>query len=449
MINTVNSEYEDSLNTSRVEKSPLISGADRGTVTTEQTSLVSGNTFSPVPAFWNTVKAFAGAGSFALPWAVMNAGLWIGSIGLVAIAALSNYTMTLLLECSVQMKKDRVGPERPSFADIAKRAFGRYGEMFVCFMNFLVTMCICISYLILIGVNFSELVNHHAWTQNVMIWITLPMIMCLTFLTDMKYLGFTSIFGALSLILAMSTVMAYGFKDYSVYPLKDYSVNYKNIPLWFGNAAFFFCNHIVVLPISHASGDQKRYIRVLDGAMIFITVINTIFAVICYLYYDHFPGGIPSVIVSVLPDGVFSDIVRMCVVLELSCSFPLVFGSGIAVVDSTIDLYHKHFNPYPASDDNPEAPKPFLSTNWKFYVIRVILVCILAAVASTIKNFGTYLSLIGSLMLAVAGFIIPPLLSLKFFPNQSLKLKVIHYSIIVFGVIATITGTILSIESMV
>ncbi|KAF2072145.1 hypothetical protein CYY_006542 [Polysphondylium violaceum] len=50
----------------KTEKSPLISGADpSGDPFIE--SLAPESKFVPIPSFWNTVKAFAGAGSFALP----------------------------------------------------------------------------------------------------------------------------------------------------------------------------------------------------------------------------------------------------------------------------------------------------------------------------------------------------------------------------------------------
>eukprot|EP01132_Coremiostelium_polycephalum_P005101 gene5101-6348_t len=404
------------------EQSPLLAGADQiGGYDTIDSPPNEQQTkkFAPVPAFWNTVKAFAGAGSFSLPWAVSNAGLWIGSIGLVLVAILSNYTMSILLKCSIKTVEDRIGSPTPSYADLAKRAYGRP-----------------------VGQNLGDLIP---LSNATIIWIVLPVITLLTFLTDMKYLGFTSIFGALSLILAMVTVVVYGIKEHSVHALSDYKFDPANIPLWFGNAAFFFCNHIVVIPISHASGDIKRYPRVLDSAMVFITIINTAFAVICYLYFDQ--TGIPDNIVDALPkNNAFADIVRVCVVFELICSFPLVCGAGIAVVDSSIQFFRKHFSAYPPDET---LPRKFYSKNWKFYAIRLVINCILAAIATTIKQFGSYSSLIGSLMLAIAGFVVPPLLYIRFFPDVPLRSKIFHIVITIFGVGATIVGTYLALKNLI
>ncbi|GAM17994.1 hypothetical protein SAMD00019534_011690, partial [Acytostelium subglobosum LB1] len=440
-----------------LEKSPLVGPPPVKEVMINgyhDESIAQSRPFTPVSAFWNTVKAFAGAGSFALPWAVSQAGIWIGSIGLVAIALLSNYTMSLLLKCNIKMSDEQLGTDQPppSYADLGRRAFGRVGELFVCFMNFSVTMSICIAYLILIGQNFGELVNYN---QQIIIWFILPVIMLLTFLTDMKYLGYTSIFGALSLLLAMGTVLTYGGIDYDILPYKEYHVDYTKVPLWFGVAAFFFCNHIVVIPISHASGDYHRYPRILDYSMVFITIVNVIFATLAYLYFYSYVDpvshvkGVPSSITQALPNGVFANIVRMCVVFELTCSFPIVCGAGLNVVDSSIEFFHRHFSAFPNGALNNEGEKMFFSRNWMFYAVRIGLTAVLAAVATTITNFGSFTSLIGSLMLAIAGFVLPPLVYIKFFPEQSRLSFIIHIIISVFGVGATILGTYQSILSLI
>ncbi|EGG23244.1 hypothetical protein DFA_05376 [Cavenderia fasciculata] len=439
------------------ERSPLVSGADQSYNNGADQSSIdqTERKFTPVSAAMNTIKSFAGAGSFALPWAMSNAGVFIGSIGLVLIALLANYTMTLLLKCNIKLSDEQLGSDQPppSYSDLARRAFGRVGELIVCFINFSVTMSICIAYLILIGANLEMLTNSHI-SSSVAIWIVLPIIVALSWVTDMKYLGFTSIFGAAALILAMITVITYGIKDYSVEPLSHYKVDYANIPLWFGVAAFFFCNHIVVVPISHASGDYRRYPSVLNASMVFITIINILFTTLGYLYFNFATVdgvvGVPSNIVMALPNGIFANIVRACVIAELICSFPIIVGAGLNVVDSSLEFFHNHFSAFPNNNKVcDDGSTKFFSRNWKFYVIRVIIIGILAAIGTTIKTFGSYTSLIGSLMLAIAGFVIPPLLYIRFFPEQSKLSTTVHIIITVFGVAATILGTYQSIDALI
>ncbi|KAL9655641.1 hypothetical protein ABK040_002304 [Willaertia magna] len=52
-----------------------------------------------ITTFTNIVKTFAGAGTFGLPWALRQSGLLTGTILLIILAILSNYTMKLLVKC--------------------------------------------------------------------------------------------------------------------------------------------------------------------------------------------------------------------------------------------------------------------------------------------------------------------------------------------------------------
>lgn len=49
--------------------------------------------------FINVIKTFAGAGTFGLPWAFKQSGILAGTIALLLMALLANYTMNLLVKC--------------------------------------------------------------------------------------------------------------------------------------------------------------------------------------------------------------------------------------------------------------------------------------------------------------------------------------------------------------
>ncbi|GAM17239.1 hypothetical protein SAMD00019534_004140 [Acytostelium subglobosum LB1] len=415
---------------------------------------IPSNKFKPLSSFCNTVKGFAGAGSFALPWAISQAGIWIGTIGLILVALFSNYTMHLLLRCNSKYVREikKPGEAPPSFADLAKHAYGRPGELFVCITTCGITISSCIAFLILIGENLGSLAK---FNQHTIIWFILPVAFILCLIPDMKYLGYTSVFGACALLLAMGTVLAYGGVDYKIRPLSEYHTDYSKVPLWFGVAAFFYCNHIITIPVSHASGDCTRYPKVLNYAMSFITVINVTFALLAYLFFDSYVNadgkrGVPSSITGVLPEGVFASVVRVGIVLELLCSYPIVNAAGLNTVESSVRLYKNYLSPFPQGNmPDDKGKRKFFSRNWKFYVFQAVLNTAMAAIASTISNFGSYTSLIGSLLLATSGFVIPSFIYFKFFPEISKKFKALLIVIIIFGIGATGLGTYYAIDSLI
>eukprot|EP01112_Ceratiomyxa_fruticulosa_P023956 TRINITY_DN942_c0_g2_i1.p1 TRINITY_DN942_c0_g2~~TRINITY_DN942_c0_g2_i1.p1 ORF type:complete len:438 (-),score=92.08 TRINITY_DN942_c0_g2_i1:85-1398(-) len=407
--------------------------------------------FSPFTAFWNVVKAFAGAGSFALPWAVMNAGLWTGSIGFVVIAVLSNYTMRILLKCNLKALEDnpeKFGAKGPSYSDVCKLTLGRWGEVLSAVLMFIVTTSVCIAYLVLIGANMHELAL--SVRPEVFMWAVIPIVSLLTFLPDLKYLGFTSILGALSLILAMGTVIYYGFDNHLAQPLDTYPKITKPslLALWFGTAAFFFCDHIIVVPIANASGSLKRFPKVLDGAMVFVTIVNVIFASMAYVFFG---SNTADNVIANLPNGTFANIVRACICVELLFSFPLVSASGIQVLESSFRFFSNYFSAFPQREGYAqitiENNKKVLSRNPLFYVFRIAVNCLCALIASTVSEFGYFVSLVGALLLASSGFILPPLIYNIMFPKKNAQ-WVFHIVIFIFGVFATSLGTYQALDSI-
>jgi amino acid permease len=107
---------------------------------------------------FNFIKASIGAGSFALPWALAQAGVVAGSVGLVVFGAISMYTMQLMLDCkALALAHGYSVPATREFVytDVG-RAVGRWG---VALVNINVIMCnlgACAGYLIFIGSNLRS-----------------------------------------------------------------------------------------------------------------------------------------------------------------------------------------------------------------------------------------------------------------------------------------------------
>jgi len=349
--------------------------------------------------------------------------------------------MRLLLGCGVDVAAAEPGRygKGPSYADIAKRALGRKGEILVCVLSVTVTMSVCVAYLILIGENMHALIP--SIPPAGFMWICVPLASLLTFIPDLKFLGFTSILGALSLLLAMGTVIYYGFENHLQTPIDTYpGINWNTLPLWFGTAAFFFCNHIIVVPIANASGDTKRFPRVLDYSMLFITIANLLFAAMGYAFFHE---KTESNIIANLPTGIFIGIVRVCICVELLFSFPLVNASGLQNMESGFQFFRRHFSAFPWGQG-----ERVLSRNPWFYALRIVINSLLALIASTITFFGYFVSLVGALMLASAGFILPPIFYLRLTPVSKLNFS-IHIAIIVFGIFATSLGTYQAVEGII
>lgn len=411
--------------------------------------------FKPVGLFWNIVKSFAGAGTFALPWAVMNAGMWGGVGGILLIALLSTYTVNTLMKCNLRVTAMRERESKsdmpvapPSYPEIGYAAFGRIGSSVVSLFSALMCFGVCLAYFLLIANNIQALFPAHYNVQPVVIIACVfPFVLFLSCLTDLTKLSYTSIIGTIALLVAMCSVCVYGLKKDLLSPVSTYPVfEWKTFPLFLGGAAFLFCGHVILVPLANSSGSVKKFPMVLILAVVFVTITNVVFATLCYGFWKNETGQ--SVIDNLDTNSPVGDIVRIGISGEIFASFPLVANAGFQALETGFPLLER-VKAFPFW--SPAERKPFFSRNIWYYVFRGCVLFVLAAGGSFLgKNFGSIVSLVGSLTTASTGFVFPQLFYLKLFGSE-LKMwdKCVQCLVIAFGVGMTILGTYQSVESII
>jgi amino acid permease len=286
----------------------------------------------------------------------------------------------------------------------------------------------------------------HGLSAPAIIWIVFPLCVFLSCLTDLKVLAYTSVGGSIALVAAMISVIVYGFGQDLLKPISDYPIiNWEHIPLFMGNAAFLFCDHVIVLPLAKSCGNYARFPRILDYAVIFVVIINVSFAGLAYAFWQNNTCG--NVIGNLSKGSIVGDIVRVGISLEVMASFPLVSSAAFQSLETAFRKLRivKAFPLLP-----PEAPHPFFSRNIFYYLFRGGIIALLALLASTITSFGSFVSLVGSFTIMATGFVFPQVFYLKLFKHEVTWYdKVWQGFIIVFGVGMTALGTYQGIAEIV
>ena len=74
-------------------------------------------------AFFTICKAIVGAGSFSLPWCMMNMGVYAGFGTIVVVAILSGYTMLMLLRVRKAVARQTLR-NKLTYVDLGRFCFG-------------------------------------------------------------------------------------------------------------------------------------------------------------------------------------------------------------------------------------------------------------------------------------------------------------------------------------
>jgi len=190
-----------------------------------------------IRTFFNITKCFIGAASFELPWAIRQAGLIGGAVGILALGLMSFYTLTILTICghfTAQLSLRKIEEEekekefdieqtnqdgnnngvhasitttthfiqnsRPTYPQIGKHAFGVIGSFLAWLGVIAMTVGVCGSYVLFIGSSINKLLfsYHPIFTLEFSTVLVVPIIIAMSWLRNLKFLAPTSALGCKS-----------------------------------------------------------------------------------------------------------------------------------------------------------------------------------------------------------------------------------------------------------
>ncbi|CAI8048051.1 Proton-coupled amino acid transporter 4 [Geodia barretti] len=324
-----------------------------------------------IATFFNFAKASIGSGSFALPWGILQVGVLVGGLGMILLGLASVYTMQLMLECKHYVCARLPSREKRkslNYTELGRQALGGFGKWAVDISVLGCNLGVCAGYMIFIAGNLLWAANcfedkiynslHHNTSDNLTsdllslsadddedrvcftTWevyaLILPILIGLTFLPSFKILAYSAYIGSVFLVLAVSVVYVFGFINHHVFcAVSQGDILYvpakgTGIALWFGVTAFLFCVHSMVIPLESVMKYPHRMQYVLDAALVIVLSVNLPFAIYGYLLFGSATKGY---VFENLPGGVFYDLVRVFLSVELTLTFPIVFKPASDVAE--------------------------------------------------------------------------------------------------------------------
>ncbi|XP_064098734.1 uncharacterized protein LOC135209930 [Macrobrachium nipponense] len=400
----------------------------------------------------HVLKGNVGTGVLAMPQAFMNAGLWVGFVGVAVMGIVCIECMFMLLRCSRTLCR-RASVTALSYEDSAKAAF-EYGpegcRKYANAVGYIITAFLiitqlgfCCVYFVFISQNLKQALDHiipsgTGISQLEFMAILIVPMLLVCYVPHLKYLAPISLIAAVIQTTGLAITFYYMVKDL---PEVEEAVpafnSWATLPLYFGSAIYAFEGIGLVLPLENKMKTPQNF-----GG--FNGVLNTAMMIVVFLYaavgfygYLEFGNEVQGSITLNLPnDQVLAQSVKIAMAVAVYLSYPLQM---YVVYEIMAPVVRRRFE--------GETKKTIAE-----YVCRSLLVLLTFSLAAAIPNIGLFISLVGAVSSSALALIFPPIIDVvTYWPDTGkYNWRIIKGALIcLFGLTGFATGTVTSVQSIV
>lgn len=425
---------------------PMPDTPNKGTITRAVTEHSNSN----FKSLMNLLKGNIGTGILAMPAAVHQAGLWLGTIGIAVIGFIAIHCMHLLVECSHTLCK-RLGHSDLDYAEVAEKSFttGPYKLrkfdklsrlLVIIFLN-ITQMGFCCVYILFIAENVQQVLCKGTSDPPSVVAleaISLVVIIPIAMIRHLKYLSYFSTVANVLTLVGLVIIFQYIVQDAPSVKEYDAVASFSTIPLFFGTVVYAFEGIGVVLPIENKMKHPEDFAGlngVLNLGMVIVACVYT--AMGFYGYVKFGQGDVRGSITLNLPNTWWYISVKLIFVLCLLVSYGLQMYVPVDLL-------------WPPIKSRLSSRKAKV---YGEYLFRLILVSITFLIAATIPYLDLVIALVGALSSSTLALIFPPLFHIvTFWPDGLGKCKwmlVKNILIILFGLCGFFVGTFTTIQEIV
>lgn len=395
-------------------------------------SAVKGHLSSQPKTFANVFIAVVGAGVLGLPYTFSRTGWAAGTVLLLSVALLTFYCMMLLVACRRRLADEH--PKIASFGDLGAAVYGAAGRHVVDAMLVLSQASFCVGYLIFIANTLAHLypiaVGDSSSSSSplltakaLFIWAMLPFQLGLNSIKTLTLLAPLSIFADVVDLGAMGVVLG---QDASTWLAERPPVfafgGLAEILYGLGVAVYAFEGIGMVLPLEAEAADKRKFGGTLAMSMAFIAVMYGLFGAMGYL---AFGASTRDIITTNLGAGWLSVAVQLGLCINLFFTMPVMMNPVYEVAERL--LYGKRYA----------------------WWLRWLLVVFVGLMAMLVPNFADFLSLVGSSVCVLLGFVLPAAFHLKVLGAEiGWPALIGDAAVIVVGVALSLSGTWTSLAQM-
>ncbi|KAF5180448.1 Amino acid transporter avt3b [Thalictrum thalictroides] len=383
---------------------------------------------SQLKTFANVFIAIVGAGVLGLPYTFKKTGWIFGILMIFTVSVLTYHCMMLLVYTRRKLESRHGFSKINSFGDLGFIVCGPIGRIAVDIMIVLSQAGFCVSYLIFIANTLAYVFNSsnlaQLRSQNILgfkpktfyIWGCFPFQLGLNSIPTLTHLAPLSIFADVVDLGAMGVVMV---EDVIIYLQQKPVLNaFGGLSVVFyglGVAVYAFEGIGMVLPLESETKNKEKFGKTLGLSMIFIALMYGGFGALGYFAFGE---ETQDIITTNLGKGWLSNLVQLCLCINLFFTFPLM-------MNPVYEVFERRF------------------CDGRYCIwLRWLVVLAVSLVALMVPNFADFLSLVGSSVCCILGFVLPALFHLIVVKDEvKWTGRILDVSIMVLGLVFAVSGT--------
>lgn len=370
----------------------------------------------------NIIISFIGAGVLGVPDSFRQSGWLLGSVSLIVVSALNVYSMLLLPHVKKALAKTEEHSNCSSYGDVGRCILGPRGGHFV-------NLCLGISqagfataYIIFISANLYSIARI---PRAVSCAACVPGLALLVQFRDMKHLSPFSLFANCANFAALSAVLYQDYESFQSYDQTNHhepihAVNWNGFLYVIAITIYSMEGVGLVLSLDSSCKDQRSFPWLLRGMLVLITLFMVFFGSAGYLAFGD--KTVAPVTLNLIDHFWAATFVKCGLCLGLYFTYPVMMFPIWSIAESLSTR---------VKDDKAVR-----------IGFRSLLVTISAFVAYSVPDFGKFLSLVGSSICTILGFILPCYFHLVVFRGDlALWQTSLNWFLMVGGTVFGIMGT--------
>ncbi|XP_033323013.1 proton-coupled amino acid transporter-like protein pathetic isoform X2 [Megalopta genalis] len=362
------------------------------------------NSNSDAGALAHLLKSSLGTGILAMPNAIRNGGLLIGSIGTIIIGFICAHCVHILVHSSHVLCKRTKTPQM-TYAETAEAAF-LYGPKPVRPLanvsRIFVKSALCATYVggscvyvVFVATSIQQVANYNSGldiSSRYYILALLPAVLLLGQIRNLKYMVPVSMVANVCMMAGFAITLYYIFRDIQL-PAPNVKLfsSVSQLPTFFATVIFAIEGIGVVMPVENTMRNPGHFLGCPSVLNITMTIVVSLYAVLGIFGYLAYGEDVrPSITLSLPTNEILGQAVKILIAVAVLFTYGLQYFVPMEIIWSSI------------KDKCSHKYQTLCET-----LMRIFMVLFTVVVALLVPQLEPFISLVGAVFFSVLGISIP------------------------------------------